>query len=531
MSRSRVRNLTVVLTAGLLLVALALQPANALASSSEITRAEANANWTLGSVAGSASWGGCEYGGQIPSGSVISSGCSLQPYVTIGTSECSSDERGWPHSNDKLALAWPGPDGAGGGSASFDVSDVSLSGEAGQLACLTLLETYEARPYCQLYPEPGVACPMWILDVQNPVVLGEAPLTQDSTSAEKPPTIESESVSSITPTDATLEAEINLHEAAAGVYYQFQLVKDPSEYASEILCPPTLQPGYSGCVGPQGSGALPIGFLSGNTLQPSATSHASLNLADVGGALKPGTTYHYRVLAARAVQAEDTIQWEEPTVFGADQTFTTPLERPSIEGESTSNIANTDATLEAEINLQEAPAGAYYQFQLVKDPSEYASEILCPPTLQPGYSGCVGPQGTGALPIGYLPGNTLQPSAFSHASLDLASAGVTLQPATTYHYRVLVARRVQTEDTIEWEPPTVFGPDQTFMTSSESPGTTPLTVRGSSDVQSSSPTTPTSVSHRLRHRHRRHAGRHHRRSHRRHRLRARLGRASRVGPG
>ena len=73
-------------------------------------------------------------------------------------------------------------------------------------------------------------------------------------------------------TNATLNAEINLHEAPNGVYYQFQLVTDPSEFALEILCLPTLQPGYSGCIGPQGSGALPIGFLPGNTLQPSRHS-------------------------------------------------------------------------------------------------------------------------------------------------------------------------------------------------------------------------------------------------------------------
>jgi Emfourin len=139
-----------------------------------------------------------------------------------------------------------------------------------------------------------------------------------------PPSIESESVSNVTPTGATLEAEINLHEALVGVYYRFQLVTDPTDYASEILCPPTLQPGYSGCIGPQGSGALPIGFLPGNTLQPSATLRASLDLVSAGVTLQPGTTYHYRVLAAGAVQTEDTIEWEPPTVHGVDQTFTTP---------------------------------------------------------------------------------------------------------------------------------------------------------------------------------------------------------------
>jgi hypothetical protein len=139
-----------------------------------------------------------------------------------------------------------------------------------------------------------------------------------------PPTIESESVSNLAPTDATLEAAVNLHEGPTGVYYQFQLAASPAEYASEILCPPKPQPGYSGCVGPQGTGVLPIGFLSGNAMPPAATLRASLDLAGAGVALQPGTTYHYRLLAATAVQTEDTIEWEPPTVEGADRTFTTP---------------------------------------------------------------------------------------------------------------------------------------------------------------------------------------------------------------
>ena len=117
----------------------------------------------------------------------------------------------------------------------------------------------------------------------------------------------------------------------------------------------------------------------------------------------------------------------------------------------------TGATLEAEIDLHEAGAGAYYQFQLVRDPREYARKfsVRRPPSR---VFGIVGPPGAGALPIGFLAGNTLQPSATSHASLDLSSAGVTLQPATAYHYRVLVARRAPTEDTIQWEAPTVQAP-------------------------------------------------------------------------
>ncbi len=156
-------------------------------------------------------------------------------------------------------------------------------------------------------------------------------------------------LSHVRPSDATLEAEVNLHEAGAGAYYQFQIVKNPSEYGTEIVCPSTRPQTVDGCVGPQEPGAPPIGFLPGNTAQPGATLLASLELGGAGITLSSGTTYHYRVLVARRVQTEDTIQWEPPTVFGADQTFTTPP-APSIESESVSHITPTDATIEAQIN-------------------------------------------------------------------------------------------------------------------------------------------------------------------------------------
>jgi hypothetical protein len=161
------------------------------------------------------------------------------------------------------------------------------------------------------------------------------------------PSISGESVSHLTEHDATLEAEVNLHEASAGAYYQFQLVKEPSEYASEILCPVKLPPASDGCDGTQSASALPIGFIPGNTAQPGVNLPAILNLANAGVTLMPNTTYHYRMLVARRVPTEDTTQWEPPTVYGANQTFTTP---PSIVSESVSNITATDATIEAQIN-------------------------------------------------------------------------------------------------------------------------------------------------------------------------------------
>jgi hypothetical protein len=268
-------------------------------------------------------------------------------------------------------------------------------------------------------------------------------------SADSAPSIESESVSHITVTDATVEAQID--PGGLETEYQFRVVADPC-HASPLNCELVTDPLFPS----------PPGVIA----PASGSQSVSLDLKSAGLTLESGREYHYAVFATNS----------EGTEGGTDQTFKTDVP-PSVESESVSNVTPTDATLEAEINLHEAPAGVYYQFQLVSDPSEYASELLCPPTLQPGFSGCVGPQASGALPIGFLPGNTLQPSATLHASLDLAGAGVILQPGTIYHYRVLAARAVQTEDTIEWEGPTVYGADQTFTTPSA--GTAPSIPVGS----------------------------------------------------
>jgi hypothetical protein len=140
----------------------------------------------------------------------------------------------------------------------------------------------------------------------------------------EPPSIDKESVSGITTTNAILEAQVSPH-GGFGAYVQFQLVIDPEEFASEILCRYPPEPGPI-CLGEYAEGALVILRLFEEPHQ------VSLDLSDpeVGSVpLQPGTTYHYRVLAARAIPSEDTIEWEEPTVFGPDQTFTTLEEEPT----------------------------------------------------------------------------------------------------------------------------------------------------------------------------------------------------------
>jgi hypothetical protein len=304
-----------------------------------------------------------------------------------------------------------------------------------------------------------------------------------------PPSIESESVSGITQTDATLEAQINTHGLETS--YEFHL----------ISAPPCLE-AHPPCERPQYVFNLPSGKLLGSFVAQSV----SIDLDSAGVRLMPGERYEYSVTATNSAGS----------VTGAGHGFEALLDSPSIASESVSNVTSSDATLEAQINPQNpqnAAPGAYYQFQLVTNSDEYASEILCQTKLPSTTDGCNGTQSASALPIGFIPGNTMQPGTTRTASLDLTSAGVILQSGTTYHYRVLVARRVQTEDTIEWEAPTVYGADQMFTTTSS--GTPPEQLQSTGTAGQLSATgspSPTSSAHYGNHR-RRHRRRLHRVAH------------------
>jgi hypothetical protein len=235
-----------------------------------------------------------------------------------------------------------------------------------------------------------------------------------------------------TSTGFKLKAKVNPEGSATTYYFIYK-------QAGEVECED-----LEGC-GPETPKGGP---LTGNTEQEVQ--------AEVTG-LIPGTNYTYWLIAHNAF-SED--------VRSASLGFTTPP-APAIETESASYVTHNDATLEATINSKELAEGAYYQFQLVKNPSEYLSELACPepevlPPSRP--DDCNSPDSQpptpGALPIGYI---AKGPEGQS-VSLDMATAGVTLQPSTTYHYRVLVAKRVQSEDGVDWQRPFVEGPDQTFTT-------------------------------------------------------------------
>jgi hypothetical protein len=264
------------------------------------------------------------------------------------------------------------------------------------------------------------------------------------------PSIEGESVSHVTSTDATLEAQIDVESLRHGADYQFQIVENTSEYASELICPSTRPQGHEICVGPQSPGAAPIGFAPSGEEGPGPlkSSPVSLDLGGAGITLKPGTTYHYRVLAARSVQTEDTIQWEGPTVYGADRTFTTPSAgtAPVIDSVSISHLTPTDATLEAQIDTEGSSTS--YEFQMWSSPCSKKGdgcELLIDVPL----------------PTGLLLGSFVPQSV----SLDLNSVGVTLGGGE-YGFSVLATNKAGSTNAgggvFEAPPPTVVQPLSTI---------------------------------------------------------------------
>jgi hypothetical protein len=251
-----------------------------------------------------------------------------------------------------------------------------------------------------------------------------------TTYASSPPVIESSSVSHVTEHAATLEAKINPEGSATG--YEIWFWPGCSGGACERGAPyvvakaADIGDGYEGLV-------------------------VDANLTE----LEPGLSNNeYWVVASNSID----------TVESAHQSFATPPQ-PRIEGESVSHVTSNDATLEAEINPEGLPQGADYEFQVVKNSNEYLPELVCAErgVVQPvGHDGCLDPAGwpSGAIPLRSVSGG----AEGKPVSLDLASVGVTLEPGTIYHYRVLAAASLDGEDTVGWEPPAVIGADQMFTT-------------------------------------------------------------------
>jgi hypothetical protein len=240
------------------------------------------------------------------------------------------------------------------------------------------------------------------------------------TTAPVAPTVQNLSATEITDETATLEVQVNPENSE-------------TEYEVVIADP---------CGGP------PDCILSsGKIIPPSGREYVRIELAGKELHLEPNTTYEYWIIAKNTDAQKVEVH----------ETFTT-LKAPSIDSESATDITEHDAILEAKINTQ--GQDVYYQFQIVKNSSELLPELACP--TERSAELCLGsPATSGALPIGFL----LAAPADGSVGVDLErERGVTLQPETTYHYRVIAVRAPMSEDTITWQGPPAYGADQTFTT-------------------------------------------------------------------
>lgn len=262
------------------------------------------------------------------------------------------------------------------------------------------------------------------------------------------PTIDSEWVTGVTPSNATLHAEINpsdlytVYKLQIDVtgHYKFDQVESCELYPPGAIC---LQEVISGEPQPPGLIQPPESSLEAS----SEPQHVSVDLASIGSTLQPETTYHYRAIAANRTGY----------ATGPDRTFTTrPVSAPPlIAAEWATDVTDSGATLHAEID----PSGLYTAYKLQIDTTGHFSfyqssncvlslpGFLCLQEViwgEPQPAGLIQPRER-HLASGY---------ETQHVSVDLASIGSTLQPETTYHYRAIA------ENTEGF----VAGPAQTFTT-------------------------------------------------------------------
>lgn len=216
------------------------------------------------------------------------------------------------------------------------------------------------------------------------------------------PVVESQSVSGVTPLDATLEASVN-PESQETTYHL--------EFATNSAFTTGVKTFAYGITGPGTSSVQPLGPV------------------DIGGGLTPNTTYYYRVVAKNPTgETKGTVGHP----FGE---FTTEaLKAPSIDGESVTRVTQTNAELHALINPNYQ--ATTYQFKLGTD-TTYG--------LGPVPATAVGLGGAGFF-------GDLEPI------VDLHTEGVKLEPNTEYHYEAVATNATGSTEGL------IAQGDQTFLT-------------------------------------------------------------------
>ncbi len=209
----------------------------------------------------------------------------------------------------------------------------------------------------------------------------ESPGHLFTTAPASAPSIQGESVSNITPTDATVEAQIN----PGGLETTYEV------WVGALPC--VEEAGPEACEEDKVAGTIPAGF---------SAQTVSVDIAKASHKLKPNSPYLYSFRATNM----------GGTTYASNKEFKTGAASPPlIESESLSHLTSTDATLEARINTEGLETT--YEFHLVGAYCEWP---------------CESPEYLFTLPSGKLLGSFVGQSV----SLNLNSADVRLMPVNTY---------------------------------------------------------------------------------------------------
>ena len=159
--------------------------------------------------------------------------------------------------------------------------------------------------------------------------------------------------------------------------------------------------------------------------------------------LQPSLTYHFQLAAVNPEGAGD----------GGDQTFLTSAVAPSVDGQSSSDVTQTGATLHAQINPNNQPTT--YQFQ-------YGTGINYTLGTVP------------ASPVGVGSGFGDQPESATLAEL---------QPNTLYHYRVIATNASGTREGVDHTLMTLPNPPAATTEGVSALGQSSATLNGTIDPQ------------------------------------------------
>jgi len=276
-------------------------------------------------------------------------------------------------------------------------------------------------------------------------------------SAASEPSIEGVSVSHITATDATLEAQIDPN--GLETTYEFHLASPACQKEWPAVGPCLAISGHP----------LPSATISAQ----SGDQTVSFDLNSAGVKLRPDTWYEYAVTASNSAgEVTGHNPGEGPGIGrnfaggGGEQNFKTLGGPPLIESESLSHLTPSDATLEAEINTEGLETT--YQFKMWASPCSHRG------------SGCELIMNV-PLPNGELLGSFVGQSV----SLDLNSASVTLTPGGEYGYSVTATNAAGSVEGPwhQFEPPSLNaqtnGTGGQVTATGSPPAASPVTATGS----------------------------------------------------